>query len=56
MRSAIVQDSPSGVAADPEVAVTVFTSQAALENRLSGLRRMRAATGRLLETLGPPGS
>ena len=37
---------------DPEVAVAVFTFQAALENRLAGLRRMRAATARLLETLG----
>ena len=41
---------------DPDVSVAVFTFQAALENRLSGLRRMRAATGRLLETLAPRGS
>lgn len=39
---------------DPDVAVAVFTFQAALENRLAGLRRMRAATARLLETLAPP--
>lgn len=42
-----------GLRGDPEAAVAVFTMQAATENRLSGLRRMREATVGLLETLGP---
>lgn len=36
---------------DPEAAVAVFTVQAAAENRLAGLRRMRSATLGLLDTL-----